>query len=105
MCNETSPENFRPDVEDVIFMLTNGAHNALENQTKLVDKHSRILKKKNITIVGLRGSNVDVSNALKSYNARSWALPKLVFKSIYKFDKIVNKIVDAACASPGKAGE
>ena len=64
----------------------------------LVDEYTRILKKKNITIVGLAGSNEDVVK-----DVRRWSSSKLVFKSKSdKLDKVVNKIVDASCASPGK---
>ena len=85
-------------MEDVIFLLTSGAHNTSENQTKLVNEYIRILKKKNITIVGLAGSNEDVVK-----HVRRWSSLKLVFKSTSdELDKVVNKIVDASCASPGK---
>ena len=80
------------------MLLSSGAHNTSENQTKLVDEYTRILKKKNITIVGLIESNED---ALK--DVRRWSSPKLVFKSkSEELDKVVNKIVNASCASPGK---
>ena len=80
------------------MLLTSGAHNATENQTMLVDEYTRRLKKKNITIVGLAGSNEDAVN-----NVRRWSSPKLVFKSkSEELYKDINKIVDASCATPGK---
>ena len=80
------------------MLLTSGTHNATENQTMLVNEYTRILKKKNITIVGLAGSKEDVVK-----HVRRWSTPKLVFESkSEELDKVVNKIVDASCASPGK---
>ena len=85
-------------MEDVIFLFTGGAPNGSENQTKLVDQYSRTLKKKNITIVGLTGSNED-----EVKNVQHLVSPKLVFQlKSDELDKVVNKIVDASCASPGK---
>ena len=87
---------------DVIVLLTSWAHNASENQAKLVDEHNRILKNRNITIVGLVGGNEDDVRKWKP-NVERWSSPNLTFESkLDDLDEIARKIVHSLCASSGK---
>ena len=87
------------------MLVTSGAHNASKNRAKLGDEYSRILKNKNITIVGLVGGNEDDVREWKSYVER-WLSPKLTFESkLDDLDEVARKIVNSLCASSGKPVE
>ena len=103
--NKISPENFRPEVADVILLLTHGAHTASEYQTKLVSEYTRILKDKNITIVTLIVGNENEVKKLKPYVER-WSSPELIIESkLDELGKVVDEIVNASCASQGNSTE
>ena len=87
------------------MLLITGIQNASESQTQLIDKCTRMLKKKtNVTVVGLAGFNKDaVKLGFQLYVAYSSRTPEILSESeLYEMDKVVNKTVNAACASRGK---
>ncbi|XP_028414251.1 uncharacterized protein LOC114537309 [Dendronephthya gigantea] len=97
--NDTSPKNFRPDVKDVILLLTSSGHESSENQTKLVDEYTTILSKKNFTIVRLAVGNE--FKKLKLY-INGWSSPERIFElKLDELNKVVNETVDASCTLHG----
>ena len=51
--SERSPSNHRGDVDDVILLFTDGNPNPTDTQMPLANKYAKILKSRNVTIVGL----------------------------------------------------
>lgn len=96
----SSQKNFRPDVDDVILflLLGNGTYKSLKNQIKLVDVFTTM---KNFSIVGLVGNE---KNSLR-LDVKHRSSPQQDFEHILSdnLEEVVDKIVDAFCASPGES--
>ena len=101
--NDTSPNNFRPDVDDVILLLllSNGTHDTLKDQNKLLNECLE-MKKKNVTIVRLNG-NIAGKNKSLQLRIKRWPSPDRVSETkLDMLEKVLNETVTAICASFGK---
>ncbi len=79
--SERSPSNHRGDVDDVILLFTDGNPNPTDTQMPLANKYAKILKSRNVTIVGLAAGVPDDVVKFK-HNIQRWATsPQLVFEA------------------------
>jgi hypothetical protein len=99
--SKRSPSNHRDHVDDVVLLLTDGAPNPIVKQTSKADEYAKILKSRNVTIIGLAIGNATIVRDFKP-NIEEWATsPELVFEAeIENLQKITNELVDASCNTP-----
>ncbi|XP_028409410.1 uncharacterized protein LOC114532012 [Dendronephthya gigantea] len=104
--NDTSPKNFRPDVDDVILLLLlrNGTHDILKDQKQLMNQCINV--KKNVTIVhvSLTGGIVGKFNFSGfKLRVKRWPTPERMFEvKLETLEKVLNETIDASCTSFGK---
>ena len=101
--SERSPSNHRGDVDDVILLFTDGNPNPTDTQMPLANKYAKILKSRNVTIVGLAAGVPDDVVKFK-HNIQRWATsPQLVFEAeLNNLDNVISKLVKASCSDiPG----
>ena len=101
--NDTSPNNIRPDVDDVILLLflSNGTRDTLKDQKRLLNECLE-MKKKNVTVVGLTGDTAGKNKSLQ-LRVKRWPSPDRVFEmKLDMLEKVLNETVNATCASFGK---
>ena len=101
--NDTVPNSFRPEVDDVILLLSlsNGKHDTLKDQKGILNECLE-MKKRNVTIIGLIG-NIAGKNKGVQLRVKRWPSPEQVFEmKLIMLEKVLNETVKATCASFGK---
>lgn len=96
-----NPRNNRPNVDDVIVLITDGAPHGRHNTKDEAIKYAGMLKDKSVLVVGAAvGSN---RNKFKEILKKLATSDKYVLEADFKeMDEILAKLVASSCIKPGQ---
>ena len=97
MFKESSPANYRPNVDDVIVLITDGVPNGLADAENRTKKHAQKLKDRNIVIitVGVGKQAKEHESLLKDLATSSDHF--VYVTGFHMLQKLLDKLVTKSC--------
>mgnify|MGYP002804300846 CR=1 FL=1 len=98
---EMNPKNNRPDVPDVVVIITDGNPWGIDNILNITIKKANLIKEKGIEIVGAAVGSKGVRNEFKPKLEKMVTSPEHIVEADYKdINSIRSKLIENTCKSP-----
>ena len=108
MFTKNNPENNRPDVGDVVVIITDGDPYGIDNIIEETMKNVNVLKARKIMVVGVAVGNTKMREEFKPKLERIATSKDLVVETDFdSINKIRSMLIEKACSKPppGKVGK
>jgi hypothetical protein len=100
---QKSPKNNRPDVDDIVVIITDGNPWGIENILNITIEKANLIKEKGIEIVGAAVGSQSVRNIFKPKLEKMVTSPEHIVEADYKdIDSIRSKLIENTCKIPSK---
>ena len=98
---KTNPNNNRPDVPDVVVIITDGNPWGIENILNITINKANLIKEKGIEIVGAAVGSKEVRNEFKPKLEKMVTSPEHIVEADYKdINSIRSKLIENTCKKP-----
>ena len=103
MFTQESPKNNRPDIDDVVAIITDGNPWGVENVLEKTMKNANLIKEKGIVIVGAAvGSEAMRAQFRPKLEAMATSAEYVVQADYKDIDTIRSKLIENTCMKPSK---